>query len=113
MSKYIKTITLSAIIAFCFFNITAKAQTLASNNGLTFTTVTSEESFVTPPTPVNYSEVRNSIEYPVSCRKNGIEGTVLTKILVSKEGTPLKYEIIKSADQAFSEACKSKINSFI
>ncbi|MBT31044.1 MAG: hypothetical protein CMO01_15415 [Thalassobius sp.] len=111
MLKYIK-LSLSALTAFFLFGFAANAQTLVSSTNADFTAVNTEETFVVPPRPVNYSEVRNSIEYPISCRKQGIEGKVLTKIYVGKDGSPMKYEIVKSADQALTEACIEKINAF-
>jgi protein TonB len=66
---------------------------------------------VTPPT-YGASYLSNPVPvYPMIARRNGIEGTVLLKVLVTPEGRPAKVELAKSSgsihlDNAALEAVK-------
>ncbi len=48
------------------------------------------------PIVTNYREVIESIEYPISCRKNGIEGEVIIEIQVDAKGKIMDYDFIES-----------------
>jgi len=41
--------------------------------------------------------------YPELAKRAGVEGTVYVKILVSKEGKPLKAVVIKSDSEVFNQ----------
>ena len=46
------------------------------------------------PTPLNMQEVQQLIGYPQEARDRGIQGTVLTRVLVNAEGTPESYRLL-------------------
>jgi len=47
------------------------------------------------PTPTNFTSVSASIEYPAYAREKGIEGKVIARILVDKNGEYVKHKILK------------------
>jgi outer membrane biosynthesis protein TonB len=46
------------------------------------------------PEMINFGEVIKAIEYPVECRKQGIEGKIVVSLQVSKEGQLKYYEFL-------------------
>jgi len=61
------------------------------------------------PIVTNYREVVESIEYPISCRKNGIEGKVIIEIQVDAEGKIMDYHFIDSVCPELKNAVKKVI----
>lgn len=61
------------------------------------------------PDPVNLSDIRSRIKYPPILRDAGIEGTVFIKILVDKQGKPVKHLVVKSPHELLEEACVKEI----
>jgi len=52
---------------------------------------------------VDATQLVNSIKYPEKARKMGLEGKVIVKILVSKEGKVKSAEIVESVDEIFEQ----------
>jgi len=75
--------------------------------GLAMTVNASEND----PKPVvkNYAEVFGQIEYPVSSREQGIEGTVLVKISVDEKGKLQKYEFMQSPCEAIKKVVENAL----
>jgi len=61
------------------------------------------------PKPANLDEIKRSIVYPEILRENQIQGKVFVKILVDKEGNPVKHVIKKSPHPLMTQEIESKI----
>jgi|GEM_PF-2348920 len=55
------------------------------------------------PKPINMAEVAQAIGYPEEAIKKGINGMVVVRILVDKEGNYVKHKIIKSPNPIFDK----------
>ena len=51
----------------------------------------------------------SSLEYPIHCRKQAIEGKVWIKITVDKDGKIENYVILKTPNKLLSEECIAKL----
>ncbi len=60
---------------------------------------------------VDLTQLQKSIKYPEEARKKGIQGKVLVKVMVDKNGKPSKAEIISSDNQIFNESAVNAIMS--
>ncbi len=67
----------------------------------------------TAPQALNEREIRNGIEYPVSCRRAGLEGSVLTKILVDQNGRVKKIVVLCSPHIQMTLECLSKLEALV
>lgn len=61
------------------------------------------------PEPVNMDAVRSKIEYPHICKEANIQGKVFVKILVDKEGKPIKHKVLRSPHDLLTQACVKEI----
>ncbi len=61
----------------------------------------------------NYNEVVSSILYPLDCKKNGIEGTVIVSLEVDKEGKLINHEFISSPCRDFTAAVTNALPQLI
>lgn len=53
---------------------------------------------------VDLAKIQRSIIYPENAKKNGIEGTVMLRVLVSKTGSVLKTIVDRTDDKALTNA---------
>ena len=61
------------------------------------------------PKIVNYEEFVATIKYPPECRKLGIEGRVLIRLLINAEGRVVRYRIISAPDDLMKKVCVKSI----
>jgi protein TonB len=61
------------------------------------------------PVPVNLNEIRRQIKYPSLAKEGNIQGKVLIKILIDKEGNPVKHHVVRSPHDLLAEACVNQI----
>lgn len=61
------------------------------------------------PEPVNMDEIKKKIEYPHICKEANIQGKVFIKILVDKEGKPVKHKVLRSPHDLLTQACVKEI----
>ncbi len=62
------------------------------------------------PRPLNYDEIREKIGYPEEAEKAGIEGVVVARILVDKEGNYVKHFFLKAKDPVLKEAVEKELS---
>ena len=62
------------------------------------------------PEPINMDDVKELIGYPEVAREANIEGKVVVRILVGKDGKYLKHRIIKKAHPMLAEAVGNHIS---
>ena len=65
------------------------------------------------PRAINYKEVISQIEYPRVCREKGIEGKVLVKISVDRDGKVEGYEIKSAPCKEFEIAVEKVIDQLM
>ena len=63
-----------------------------------------------PATPLNLPEVSQLIGYPESAQKAGIEGQVIARVLVDKEGNYLQHKIVREIDTALASAVEQHVS---
>jgi len=61
------------------------------------------------PAPVNMNDIRKAIGYPQIARDAGIEGMVVVRILVDKNGNYKKHKIIKQAHPMLAKSCEKHV----
>ena len=61
------------------------------------------------PRIVNYEEFVATMKYPAECRKLGIEGQVLIRLLINAEGRVERYRIISAPDDLMKKVCVKSI----
>jgi periplasmic protein TonB len=61
------------------------------------------------PQPVNLDDIKRNLKYPEVAKQASIEGKVLMRILVNKEGTPVKHVVKKSPHELLTKACVDEI----
>jgi len=102
------------VIGFAFFNIT-----LNTSYAIPVPDKTSTESSVIFVENIESAdelasfdskELSANIKYPEIARKMGIQGRVIAKVLVSKEGKAKNVEIIESVDEMFDKPAKQAIS---
>lgn len=91
------------------YSLNLKAQIITAEKQQTIHETINHDSFIVPPSPVNYLEVQQNIAYPISCRKQGIEGQVISKILVDIKGNTKKIIFINGVHPDLEAACKEKV----
>ncbi len=62
------------------------------------------------PKPLNLAEVNQTIGYPDSARVKGIEGRVVARILIDKEGKYVKHQITNAPDSILIAAVEEHIS---
>ncbi|MEM6800331.1 MAG: TonB family protein [Bacteroidota bacterium] len=62
------------------------------------------------PEPYNIHNVKMMIGYPQIARDQGIQGTVLRRVLVSKDGTYIKHKLMNSSLKYLTEAVERHID---
>ena len=60
--------------------------------------------YFTSPSPINIKEVQNAIQYPENAQDAGLEGLVICKILVDKDGNYMRHRVVHSPDPSLREA---------
>lgn len=69
------------------------------------------DDFVPEANPPSYDmgELKSILEYPAIARENGIEGTVVIGVQVSKTGKPLQIIVRSSTNKTFDENAKKAV----
>jgi protein TonB len=63
------------------------------------------------PAPVNLDEIKKRIVYPPLLKEAGVQGKVIVRILVGKDGKYIKHQVIKSSHKLFTEAVEKEIQN--
>ncbi|MEM7371176.1 MAG: M56 family metallopeptidase [Bacteroidota bacterium] len=63
------------------------------------------------PNPLNMGDIQMKIGYPKAAFTQGLEGKVLIKVLVDKQGKYLRHEVLQSPDDIFTDAVEQHIAS--
>jgi protein TonB len=63
------------------------------------------------PAPVNLDEIKKRIAYPPLLKEAGVQGKVIVRILVGKDGKYIKHQVIKSSHKLFTEAVEKEIQN--
>lgn len=66
---------------------------------------------VIEPRPINLNEVRQNVGYPLEALTKGIEGTVVLKVLVDKEGNYAEHKVVRSSHESLLKACEAQIEN--
>lgn len=61
------------------------------------------------PKPLNMAEVQMKVGFPKAAYEQGLQGRVLIKVLVDKDGKYLRHEIAESPDDIFTDAVEQHI----
>jgi len=61
------------------------------------------------PIPINMNEIKKKIGYPMKAQKDSIQGKVLFRVLIDKEGNCVSYKLLKSVSSIFTEAIEPYI----
>lgn len=64
------------------------------------------------PVPVNLSSIQGSMNYPQSAIDNGIEGRVVVKLLVGKDGEVMKISSVSGPD-VFKDEVRDKVSGLV
>lgn len=62
------------------------------------------------PRPVNYDELKKQVGYPPLARDAGIQGDVVVRILVSKDGRYEKHVVLRSRHELLTKAVEAQLN---
>ncbi|MCB0836385.1 MAG: TonB family protein [Bacteroidetes bacterium] len=62
------------------------------------------------PKPLNMAEVRKAIGYPEEAIAKNVEGTVVVRVLVDKEGKYVKHTIVKKLYPPLAEAVEAQVS---
>ena len=62
------------------------------------------------PVPVNINEIAKLMGYPAVARQAGIQGNVIVRILVNKNGTYKKHKVIKDPHPILTEAVEKHLD---
>jgi TonB family protein len=57
-----------------------------------------------PPVPLNLADIRRKIIYPQDLKQEGIQGTLVIRVLVDTLGLVQKYLVLKSPHPGFEKA---------
>lgn len=63
------------------------------------------------PTPINMVEVKAAIGYPEEAKKNKIQGKVLLRILIGKDGKYIRHIVTKNPNPILTEAVENQIHN--
>jgi periplasmic protein TonB len=55
--------------------------------------------------PLNLDEVKRNLRYPKVCKQSRIEGKVMIRMLINKEGIPVNHVVKMAAHPALAEEC--------
>lgn len=61
------------------------------------------------PQPLNYEEVRKRIGYPLLAKEAGIQGKVIVRVLVNKNGKYEKHIVLRSPHKMLTEAVEREL----
>lgn len=61
------------------------------------------------PAPVNLDVIKKNIGYPNQAKELGIQGKVIIRVLVNKEGKPTKHVVIRSPHSLLTDAVVSQL----
>lgn len=61
------------------------------------------------PKPINIDDIKKLVGYPEQARDNGIQGKVVLRILVDKNGHYLKHKVVSNPDLVLTEAVEKHI----
>ncbi|MEM9987067.1 MAG: M56 family metallopeptidase, partial [Bacteroidota bacterium] len=56
------------------------------------------------PQPINLDKLQRAIGYPLAARERSVEGTVVARILIAKDGSYLKHKVTASPSPLLTEA---------
>ncbi len=62
------------------------------------------------PKATNYKEVLKGIKYPVTCRENGVEGTVIVLLKISKTGEMVNYQFKSAPSEDLQVAVENSLS---
>lgn len=62
------------------------------------------------PGPVNLAELKKAVGYPAQAQEAQIQGSVVLKVLVDKEGNYQKHLVVRSPHPVLTKAVEAKIN---
>ena len=88
------TISLCSIL----LTSTSKAESLSDENKVTYAKL------------LNFQEFKKGIEYPLECRRMGIEGKVLIKFELDKEGRIANYQFLGNSHKLLKQACQKDVD---
>jgi len=63
------------------------------------------------PAPVNLDEIKRRIVYPPLLKEAGVQGKVVVRILVGKDGKYIKHQVLRSSHKLFTEAVEKEIQN--
>lgn len=61
------------------------------------------------PVPLNISDIRKEIGYPEEAIENAMEGTVIARVLVGKDGKYIRHKVIKEIHPALAKAVSVQV----
>ncbi len=61
------------------------------------------------PAPVNLDVIKKNIGYPNQAKELGIQGKVIIRVLVNKEGKPTKHVVVRSPHTLLTDAVTSQL----
>ncbi|MEM6270263.1 MAG: energy transducer TonB [Bacteroidota bacterium] len=61
------------------------------------------------PQPLNLTEIKRAMGYPPEAVKQKIEGKVIVRILIDREGVPIKHRFIKAVDPLLDQVVLDNI----
>lgn len=62
------------------------------------------------PVPINVGPIKRMVGYPGAAIRRNIEGQVICRVLVDKDGSYIKHKMVKSTNPIFSRAVERHIN---
>lgn len=63
------------------------------------------------PVPENWNEIRMAIGYPDAAAQQGIEGMVVARVLVDKDGRYLRHELVKNDHVLLGDAVETELKA--
>lgn len=65
------------------------------------------------PEPINMGDVQKLVEYPELVKEAGIEGSVVVRILIDKNGRYLKHKVTKSPHPLLSQSVEKHLKNLV
>lgn len=62
-----------------------------------------------PPKPLNMAEIQEAIVFPEEVKETGENGRVVLRILVGTDGSYQRHEVVKSTNEAMTQAVEAQI----
>jgi periplasmic protein TonB len=104
-----KMMLMISFVAGFFFSFTGNAKAQETYNGEEIFVVAEEMPVFPGETKALYEAIAKNLKYPSTAKENGIEGKVMVRFIVDKDGAVKNPTVIKSVDAALDKAATDAV----